>query len=102
MESGKRKLAMRKVRPSRKVASPAEIRRMVKQAAQDRPPFPAEGMARCISNEGMADDLKVGEIVYIREIPNMGGHCVILRNNEMPLIGYHLDRFELLDEDKEE
>jgi hypothetical protein len=72
---------------------------MVEEANQNRPPFPAEGMARCISDEGMRGDLKIGEVVYIREIPNMRGHCVILRNERMPLVGYHLDRFELLDED---
>ena len=48
----------------------------------------------------MEDDLQVGEVVYLREIPNMGGHCVILRNKKPPLIGYHVDRFELLNEDE--
>jgi hypothetical protein len=71
---------------------------MTKEANRNRPPFPAEGMARCICNDGMEGDLKVGEVVYLREIPNMGGHCVILRNRKMPLVGYHLDRFQLLDE----
>ena len=99
MAKERRKMAKRKSKPRKKVASPAKIRRMVEEADRDRPPFPAEGMARCISNEGMADDLEVGETVYLREIPNMGGHCVVLRNGKMPLVGYHLDRFELLDED---
>ena len=99
MAQERRKSAKRKVQPRQKSVSPAEIRRMVEEANQDRPPFPAEGMARCVSNEGMAGDLKVGEIVYLREIPNMGGHCVILRNEKMPLVGHHLDRFELLDDD---
>lgn len=57
-----------------------------------------EGMARCQSNEGMVRDLKVGDIVYVKEIPNMRGHCVVLRNKRVPLIGYHLDRFQVLAE----
>ena len=73
---------------------------MVEKANRERPPFPAEGMARCTCNDGMEHDLQIGEVVYLREIPNMGGHCVILRNKKTPLVGYHLDRFELLDKDE--
>jgi hypothetical protein len=58
-----------------------------------------EGMAKCICNDKMGKDLKVGEVYYIKEIPNMRGHCVVLRNKKTPLIGYHLDRFELLHDD---
>ncbi|MCC6123727.1 MAG: hypothetical protein IT426_02090 [Pirellulales bacterium] len=57
-----------------------------------------EGMAECICNEGMEKELKLGEGCYIKEIPNMQGHCVILRNKKTPLVGYHLDRFKLADE----
>jgi hypothetical protein len=57
-----------------------------------------EGMAKCICNDKMERDLKLGEVYYIKEIPNMRGHCVVLRNKKTPLIGYHLDRFELLQE----
>ncbi|MGO8752490.1 MAG: hypothetical protein ACLQNE_41655 [Thermoguttaceae bacterium] len=74
---------------------------MEEAANRHRPPFPAEGMARCICNDTMQGELEVGEVVYLREIPNMGGHCVILRNKKPPLVGYHLDRFELLDEDED-
>jgi hypothetical protein len=59
-----------------------------------------EGMARCTFNDKMEDDLEVGGVYYVREIPNMRGHCVVLSNGKMPLIGYHLERFELLDEDE--
>lgn len=86
-------------RKVRKVVSPTKLRRKAKDPEQEQRSFPAEGMARCISNEGMENDLNVGEVVYIREIPNMGGHCVVLRNMKVPLVGYHLDRFELLKED---
>jgi hypothetical protein len=55
-----------------------------------------EGMAKCLCNMQMEKDLKIDEVCYIREIPNMEGHCVVLRNKKPPLIGYHLDRFELL------
>jgi len=27
----------------------------------------------------------------------MRGHCVVLRNKRTPLVGYHLDRFTLLE-----
>lgn len=57
-----------------------------------------EGMARCVSNDGLARELRVGEVYYVREIPNMRGHCVVLRNKRTPLVGYHLDRFTLLEE----
>ncbi len=57
-----------------------------------------EGMARCVSNDGMVKELRVGEVYYVREIPNMRGHCVVLRNKGTPLVGYHLDRFTLLEE----
>ena len=56
-------------------------------------------MARCVSNDALENDLRVGEVVYLREIPNMSGHCVILRDKKLPLVGYHLDRFEMLSED---
>ena len=47
----------------------------------------------------MEQDLEIGQVVYLREIPNMQGHCVVLRNGKPPLVGYHLDRFELLGKD---
>jgi hypothetical protein len=43
--------------------------------------------------------LRCGEVVYVREIPNMRGHCVVLRNKKPPLVGYHLDRFKILGPD---
>ena len=58
-----------------------------------------EGLAKCTYNDGMEDDLSVGEIAYVREIPNMPGHCIILRTGKLPLVGYHLDRFELVQEE---
>ena len=63
----------------------------------EKPPL-VEGMARCIDNEGIS--LELNAIVYVREIPNMPGHCIILASHSLPLVGYHLDRFVLLsDED---
>lgn len=56
----------------------------------------AEGMAKCVNNEGMEHELELDEVVYVRQIPNMLGHCVVLRNNKPPLVGYHLDRFQVL------
>lgn len=57
---------------------------------------PVEGMARCLSADGLGDDIAEGDIVYVKEIPNMLGHCIVLKNGVQPLIGLHLDRFELL------
>lgn len=59
-------------------------------------PTPAEGMARCLCADGLDADIAEGDVVYVREIPNMLGHCIVLKNGAPPLVGYHLDRFELL------
>ena len=59
-------------------------------------PSPVEGMARCLCADGLSEDIAVGDVVYVREIPNMLGHCIVLKNGFMPMVGYHLDRFELL------
>lgn len=58
-----------------------------------------EGRAEVVTPEGIPGLVR-GEICYIREIPNMRGHVVILRNNKPSLVGYHLDRFRLLTEDE--
>jgi hypothetical protein len=100
MAQKRRKATQRESRPPRKVVSASELRRMQEEADRNRPPFPAEGLARCMYNDGMEDDLQIGEVVYLREIPNMGGHCIVLRNKKVPLVGYHLDRFQLLSEDE--
>jgi len=55
-----------------------------------------EGLAECIDCDGVGRLVKKGEVVYIREIPNMKGHCIILKNAKTPLVGYHIDRFRLL------
>jgi hypothetical protein len=70
-----------------------------KRAPKSKPLSPVEGMARCTYNDSMAEELEVGGVYYVREIPNMRGHCIVLRNGEAPLVGYHLDRFELMKED---
>lgn len=57
---------------------------------------PLEGMARCLNAEGLDAALQEGDLVYVREIPNMPDHCIVLKNGCNPLVGYHLDRFELL------
>jgi hypothetical protein len=100
MAPDRRKTPNRKPKPSQKVVLPSELRCMQNDAATQRPPFPTEGMARCTCNDGIEDDLQIGEVVYLREIPNMAGHCVILRDKKAPLVGYHLDRFELLAENE--
>lgn len=56
-----------------------------------------EGLARCVNNEALPM-LEIGEIVYVRELSNLRGHCIVLANNRLPIVGYHLDRFELLDD----
>lgn len=55
-----------------------------------------EGLARCIDNEGLEDLLEPNEVVYVQEIPNLRGHCIILANGRYPIVGYHLDRFRFV------
>jgi hypothetical protein len=66
---------------------------------------PVEGMAECLDAEGLGwgapqSALKLGDLAYVREIPNMEGHCLVLRSGELPLVGYHLDRFRMLTRDE--
>jgi hypothetical protein len=51
-----------------------------------------EGIVPCLIAEGT--DIPLNSLCYIREIPNMLGHCVVLHPTAEPLIGYHTDRFE--------
>ncbi len=57
-------------------------------------------MARCLTPD--YTNLALNELVYIREIPNMRGHCIVLRNGYPPAVGYHVDRFELVGDRGEE
>lgn len=66
------------------------------EEAFDLPPALVRGYARCVYNDAMEDYLTEGEHYLIREIPNMMGHVLVLRNGELPLVGIHLDRFELV------
>ena len=77
-----------------RTGKPAQV-----QSRKVHPSPLAEGLARCVNNAAMEQDLEIGQVVYLREIPNMQGHCVVLRNGKPPLVGYHLDRFELLGKD---
>ncbi|HEY4003376.1 MAG TPA: hypothetical protein VGO93_31200 [Candidatus Xenobia bacterium] len=65
------------------------------QEVAARYPLGLEGMAVCIDNEGIEHDMEIGDSVYVREIPNMRGHCVVLRDGQPPLVGWHLSRFRL-------
>lgn len=56
---------------------------------------PVEGMATCVDNRGLEEVMQVGDTCYVREIPNLRGHCVILRSGQPPVVGWHLERFEL-------
>lgn len=55
----------------------------------------AEGRARCRDNTGYEDVLEVGDEVYLREIPNAPGRCLVVGDRSDPLLGVPLDRFEL-------
>ena len=59
-----------------------------------------EGMAKVVFNGMLEDDLTMGEVVWLREIKKMRGHCVVLRNNKTPIVGIHLDRFKMLKRDE--
>lgn len=58
------------------------------------------GMAKCISAEAIPE-LEEGKMYFIQEIPNMRGHAVVLGHLSKPLVGIHLDRFELYDGDND-
>jgi len=60
--------------------------------------FPIEGLAVCVDNEGLEHKLHVGQRVYVRELPNFQGHCLMLSEGGT-LIGIHLDRFRMADAD---
>ena len=66
------------------------------EEAFDLPPVLVRGYARCISAYAMEHCMTEGELYYIREIPNRMGHVLVLRPGDMPLVGVHLDRFELV------
>jgi len=52
-----------------------------------------EGMAEVVDP---IDGLKKGEYVYIKQIPGQGNTCVVIRNGFFPIVGLHIDRFNLL------
>ena len=54
------------------------------------------GLARCVYVEGLEHCLVSGALYYVREIPNMRGHVVALTSGANPVVGVHLERFELL------
>lgn len=56
----------------------------------------AEGRARCTDNTGYEDVLEVGDLVYLRELPNLPGYCLVVRHLDAPLLGLPCDRFELV------
>ncbi len=62
----------------------------------DLPPPLARGLATCHYVDGFEKHLTLDEIYLIREIPNVPGHIVVFRPGRTPLVGIHLDRFELL------
>lgn len=56
---------------------------------------PFEGLARCVDNTGIEDKLTVGEVVFLREIPNQIDHCLVLKSGMHPLVSIDIHRFEL-------
>lgn len=56
---------------------------------------PYEGIATCVNNKGYEERLIVGERYYIREIPNQIDHCIVIRDEALPLVGVSTLRFEL-------
>lgn len=71
---------------------------------EEGPPVPRwqEGLAMCTLPDGMEADLGFGEIVYVRELPNLEGHGVVYRHRRDPLAPVHLGRFRLLRTDEAE
>lgn len=67
------------------------------EEAFDTPAALARGAARCLMVDGLEELLNESETYVIREIPNMLGHGVVFRASGPPLVGIHLERFELID-----
>ena len=65
--------------------------------AFDLPVEIVRGAAHCTYLEALEDRLNDRDTYHITEIPNMMGHVVIMTNNQPPMVGYHLERFDLLD-----
>ena len=89
--------------PSRELESTTEsfltflhLHRPALEEAFDLPPVLVRGYARCVSACALEHCMTEGALYYIREIPNMMGHVLALRPGDMPLVGIHLDRFELV------
>lgn len=89
-------------RPHREIEQYAQrLLALVKQHAPtqeeafDLPPEMKPGLARCTYNEAMKDRLEEDKTYYISEISNMMGRVVILESGQLPMVGYHLYRFEL-------
>ena len=59
------------------------------------------GRARCVYADGLESLLTESESYIIREIPNMLGHVVVFRPSTSPLVGIHLERFELFTQTEE-
>lgn len=59
-----------------------------------------EGLATCCDNAGMEADIDKGDVFYVREIPNMSGHVLAIRQRDSRIwVGLHLERFELTNAD---
>ena len=59
---------------------------------------PRSGMALVINPEGLWGDHRPDEEVYIQEIANLPGHCLVVKNGHLPLLGLPLSHFRLLAE----
>lgn len=78
-------------------------KRLLKCVGENKPrmdesfdlPLPlVRGNAVCLYADALEEDLTEGHTYYIREIPNMRGHVVVLGPGGPPLVGIHLDRFD--------
>lgn len=58
-------------------------------------PRSLEGQALCVDNTGYEEILEVGDRVYLRELPNAPGRCLVVREREGCLLGVPTERFRL-------
>lgn len=72
---------------------------MAKRQKKEKRSKLTEGLAECVFVDGVSELLTLGERVWIREISNMRDHCIVLRNDKPPLVGYHLNRFKIIKRD---
>lgn len=71
--------------------------RPTEQGTFDLPPPLVRGLATCVYVDGFEEHLTLGETYSIRQVPNLPDRVVVMRSGQVPLVGIHMFRFEVLE-----